>query len=176
MPNPGMRWRHVTISTYNSWLPDDPRGFRSKKHRIHSSGDYRNPPPAGEHSRLHRYTKQISGQPVVIPADARSIVGKAILKKLDKLGYRILVLAVAGMHAHMLVELPDDDKTVKGIIGQCKTVSSHSVRKKLPGRVWAIQGSFIPVDDPVYQKNIYYYVLRQEDAWIWSYKDGMPDD
>ena len=26
MPRAGMRWRHVVISTVNSWLPGDPRG------------------------------------------------------------------------------------------------------------------------------------------------------
>ncbi|HEX3314753.1 MAG TPA: hypothetical protein VHR72_07680 [Gemmataceae bacterium] len=31
------------LSTYGSWLPGNPRGFRSRKHRIHSSGDYKNP-------------------------------------------------------------------------------------------------------------------------------------
>ena len=29
MPEEGKRWRHVIISTLNSWLPGDPRGFRT---------------------------------------------------------------------------------------------------------------------------------------------------
>ncbi len=175
MPRPGMRWRHVTIGTWNSWLPGDARGFRSKQHKVHSSGDYRSPPPEGEHAGLHRYSERISAEPVLIPVDARPIVGVAILKKLGKLEYRILVLAVAGMHSHMLVELPDDLKTIKQIIGQCKTVSSHAVREQLPGRVWALRGSYKPVDEPVYQRNVYHYILNQENAWVWSHKDGMPD-
>ena len=48
MPRPNKCWWHVTLSTYGSWLPGDQRGFRSRKHKIHSSGDYKNPPPASE--------------------------------------------------------------------------------------------------------------------------------
>src|SRR5262249_17500638 len=51
MPAEGKLWRHVIISTLNSWLPGDPRGFRAVNHKIHSSGDYKNPPP-GEHAGL----------------------------------------------------------------------------------------------------------------------------
>jgi hypothetical protein len=45
-------WRHVIISTRRSWLHGDAREFRSRRHRIHSLGDYRNIPPAGEHAGL----------------------------------------------------------------------------------------------------------------------------
>src|SRR5262249_36777902 len=85
MPKPGYQWRHVVISTWNSWLPGDPRGFRSKKHKIHSSGDYKNPPPEGDHRFLHDYWKDRVEETVVIPADLREAVGKAILEKLDQL-------------------------------------------------------------------------------------------
>ncbi len=54
MPTPGKCWWHNILSTHGSWLPGNPRGFRSRNHRIHSSGDYKNPPPLGEHAGLHR--------------------------------------------------------------------------------------------------------------------------
>src|SRR5689334_15714312 len=85
MPRPGMLWRHVIISTFNSWLPGDVHGFRNKKHRIHSSGDYKNPPPLNEHAGLRRYAKVISEEPVVVPPELRSIVGRAIVTKLFEL-------------------------------------------------------------------------------------------
>lgn len=66
MPRPGKRWRFVTVGTLNAWLPGDPRGWRSRHHKRHSSGDYKNPPPPGEHEGLYRYCKQRSGKPVVI--------------------------------------------------------------------------------------------------------------
>ena len=44
MPKPGMIWRHVIISTHGSWLPGDPRGFRSKDHDIHAALESHSPP------------------------------------------------------------------------------------------------------------------------------------
>jgi hypothetical protein len=38
-------WYHVTGSTYGAWLPGDPRGFRTRHHRQHVEGDYKDPPP-----------------------------------------------------------------------------------------------------------------------------------
>jgi REP element-mobilizing transposase RayT len=171
-----MRWRHVVISTHNSWLPGDPRGFRAKNHKIHSSGDYKNPPPPGEPAGLYAFSKNISGAPVVIPPDLRRVVGKSILAKLNKLHFRTLAMAVAGMHVHFLAELPADIKKVRHVVGQCKAVSSHQIRDRLPGRVWGHGGSFKPVDTPEYQQHVYQYILDQEDAWIWCYKDGVPDE
>jgi hypothetical protein len=170
-----MRWRHVIISTVNSWLPGDPRGFRSRHHKVHSSGDYKNPPPRGEHEELFHYSKEISADPVVIPRDQRRTAGRAILHKLQKLNYRVLALAVAGMHAHVLVELPDNLLLIRHIIGQCKTVSSHAIRDRVPGRVWGAGGGFKPVDDEKHHRNVFHYILRQSDAWTWSFKDKAAD-
>jgi hypothetical protein len=169
-----MRWRHVIISTHNSWLPGDPRGFRAKDHKIHSSGDYKSPPPVGEHAGLLVYSKRISGDGVVIPQFLRAIVGGAILAKLKKLQYRCLVISVAGMHTHLQVELPDDLAMIRHIIGQCKAVASHAIRNQLPGRVWARDGAYKPIDTPEHQSNVFNYILSQEDAWNWSYKDEPP--
>jgi REP element-mobilizing transposase RayT len=168
-----MRWRLVTISTYASWLPGDERGFRAKQHKIHSSGDYKHRPPKGEHAGLLRYAQSISGRPVFIPRRCRETVGKAILRKLRKLGYRVLSLSVCGMHAHFLVELPDDLRAIRHIIGQCKTVASHGVRNVLPGRVWAGGGDFQPVDDRRHHHNAYQYPFKQKHAWAWCYKRGV---
>ena len=170
MPQPGMRWRHVVISTHNSWLPGDPRGFRAKNHKIHSSGDYKNPPPEGEHSGLNHYAKNISGAPVIIRHDQREKAGRAILKKLQKLNLRILALSVSATHSHWLAELPADIRKVRAIAGQCKTASSHAIRDKLPGQVWGHRGKFKPIDEPEYQKRVYRYILNQKDAWIWSFR------
>lgn len=132
MPAPGKRWRLVTISTYASWLPGDERGFRTHHHKIHSSGDYKHRPPAGEHAGLRRYAQRISGPSVVIPQSARRTVGQALRAKLDKLGHRVLAVSVSGMHAHMVVELSDDLKAIRKAIGECKCVASHAIRDVFP--------------------------------------------
>jgi hypothetical protein len=136
MPHPGMRWGHINFHTLNSWLPGSPKGFRTRDHKIHSSGDYKRPPPVGEHEGLYRYSKEISGEPIVIPPVLRETIGKKILEKLDRYSYRVLSVSVGAKHVHVLTELPDDRGRVKAVIGECKAVSSHAVREVLPGSKW----------------------------------------
>jgi hypothetical protein len=174
MPEEGKRWRHVIISTLNSWLPGDPKGFRTVEHKIHSSGDYKKPPPPGEHAGLHRYSKEISGKPVTIPEELRETIGTQIREELIRVEHRILVISVAATHCHVLVELPDDRKEIRRIIGECKRKASVAVRKKLPGRVWAHDGKYDPVNTQEHQRNVYNYIWnKQDEAWIWSFKDGV---
>jgi REP element-mobilizing transposase RayT len=174
MPQEGKRWRHVIISTLNSWLPGDPRGFRAVDHKIHSSGDYKNPPPAGEHAGLHRYSQKISGEVVIIPRDLREIIGIALRDELGRLDHNLLAISVAATHCHMQVELPDDRKEIRRIIGEAKRKASVAVRKQMPGSVWAHDGKYEPIDTPGHQVNVYNYIWnKQDDAWIWSFKEGV---
>ena len=45
-----MPWFHIMLGSRCSWLHGDARGFRDRKHRLHSTGDYKNPPPSKEHA------------------------------------------------------------------------------------------------------------------------------
>ena|ERR1022692_4417093 len=169
MPNDGMQWWHVIISTHNSWLPGDKRGFRSRDHKIHSSGDYKNPPPIEEHAGLRSFHEQRSDGPTIIPTHLHETVGRAIVAKLTKGNYRILALSVSTTHSHMLVELPDGLEEARRIVGQCKSASSHAIRAELPGRVWAFRGSCKRIKEREHHSNVYGYILNQKDAWIWDF-------
>jgi len=122
-----MMWRHVIISTRRSWLHGDARGFRSREHRIHSSGDYKDPPPKGEHAGLLQYhQKRAKGPRIKIPTSVRREVVLALLGAVLIAGYRVLVIAVTQKHAHLLVELPKARWKTK--------VSSASGRPRAPQR------------------------------------------
>jgi len=76
-----MMWRHVVLGTRRSWLHGDGRGFRSRGHRIHSSGDYRDPPPEGEHAGLRAYhEKRAKGPAIRVSKRLRAEAGKALLR------------------------------------------------------------------------------------------------
>jgi REP element-mobilizing transposase RayT len=176
MPQDGMQWWHIVVSTWKSWLPADKRGFRSRDHKIHSSGDYKNPPPIEEHAGLRNYHQQKSSEPIVIPADLHETAGRAILAKLKKGNYRVLAVSVSATHSHWLVELPSDYEETKQIAGQCKAKSSHAIRDRVPGRVWGSGGSFKRIKDRQHHLNAYHYILDQEDAWIWDFAEEVQQD
>src|SRR5688500_2888617 len=123
MPRPGMAWRHVIINTRNTWLHGEERGFRDRKHRVHSSGDYRHRPPKGEHAGLYCYFSGRAGAEVHIPLEARPLVGKVLVEHFRGEGYRVVCMAVTKVHAHGLVEMPDNIRAVKAIVGEGKRKS-----------------------------------------------------
>lgn len=170
MPRPGMMWRHVVISTRSSWLHGDRRGFRSRNHRIHSSGDYHRPPPDAEHAGLRRYMQERSGPPIVIPGSLRREIGRSIIESLRRQDSRVLALSVSGMHAHILAELPQDARRASQVVGSAKQAASYAVRDRLPGAVWARGGSFKPINDRKHQERTYDYIQshEREGAWVWS--------
>jgi REP element-mobilizing transposase RayT len=176
MPQPGKRWRFVTIGTHNAWRPGDKRGWRSRKHKRHSSGDYKNPPPPEEHQGLRQWVNARAGESVIISGDLRDVVGAQIIQMLTELGHRVLGISVSGCHSHILVELPDDVAEIKAIVGEAKRVSSRAVRKEMPGRIWAGGGDFDPVDTKPHLAAALNYILTKQGpgAWTWSYHQPRP--
>ena len=176
MPRAGMMWRHVIISTRRSWLHGDQRGFRTRGHRIHSSGDYRNPPPADEHAGLRAYHRgRARGEAVEIPRTLREEMLRVLLGAVGASGVRVLVIAVSRKHAHLLVELPKDRKRVNRIVGKWKSARSPTIRATLRGSVWGEGGKFKPVRTRAHQLRVYGYIRDDQGpgARVWTVKDGI---
>ncbi|MEM9415833.1 MAG: hypothetical protein AAGA29_10200 [Planctomycetota bacterium] len=175
MPIPGKRWYHVTFSTYNSWLPGDPRGFRSRGHKLHSSGDHRNPPPKGEHAGLHQHAKAISGTPITLALALRPTAGRAMIRNMEQHGHRPVVVAVGGQHVHLLAELPQSSAEAKTAVGNAKLAASMKLKDALPGRVWAKGCNLKPIRDEQHQRNTFAYIERHraEEAWVWTFREGL---
>jgi len=116
---------HVTWGTYGSWLPGDPRGFRTRRHRTHVEGDYKNPPPPGIYEGLHNYARaKLRKPPVVLPQDLRPTVGLACLEQFAKEDARVYALSVGGEHVHVAADCspdraPAEDRTrQEGLLSQ----------------------------------------------------------
>jgi len=160
MPTPGKTWYHITLGTHASWLPGDPRGFRDRKHRIHSGGDHRNPPPVGEHQGLYEYNQRHTGAPTLIPAGLRGVVGQKIVDHLLKLEHQAIAISVGGMHAHLLVELQTDHDKARHDITRCKQAAALAVRGRINGKLWAKNMGQKRVNDRSHQINVYRYILK----------------
>ena len=177
MPRPGFLWRHVIISTKNTWLHGDQRGFRSRNRGIQSSGDYKHRPPPEEYRKLREYFAEHAGDEVHIEKDLRPIVGLAILAYLRSMGFRVLAIAIGKVHAHIVVELPKDLAAVRKIIGDVKRKSSRAIKEWKPGTVWSPGGEFVVCWDREHLKNAFEYVIYDQGpgAWTWSYQDPNDD-
>ena len=173
-----MRWRHVMVNTHCTWLPGAEKGFRNRGHRIHSSGDYKHPPPAHEHVGLREYNRRRAGRPCEIPPELREKIGLAFVTRLRHEGYTVLAVSVSAEHVHALALLPDHRGTIRRIVGRCKQYGTRAARAILLGEIWADGGEFKPVRDRAHQLNVYQYILTRQGpwAWTWSYRDelGLP--
>jgi REP element-mobilizing transposase RayT len=167
-----LRWRHGILNARCSWLHGDERGFRSRNHRIHSSGDYRHRPPAEEHAGLRRFHGSRSGEPVKFEFAIRAVILMHFVEKMRKLGYRIIAASLGEQHLHFLAELPFDLDEVDRIAGKCKQRASHAVRKELPGSVWSEGGEFKWINGSDHLQNAYSYIrTRQEPGTVvWSHR------
>jgi REP element-mobilizing transposase RayT len=165
-PTTGARiWRHIICNTHCTWLPGDPRGFRNREHRIHSSGDYKNPPPTGEHAGLYTHNLNHSGKRILIPDTLRQRIAEAFANHLRSQGCPVSIASASETHVHALTLLPLDRRQTKRIIGDAKRVASRSVKAEMPGRIWSEGGTYKPVRNAGHYQAAYEYIrTRQEEG------------
>ena len=169
-----LHWYHITIGTYSSWLYGDPRGFRTRHHREHVEGDYKNLPPPGMYQDKERRSKDSLKQPsVIVPKALRPAVGTALREQLELLGAFVLVLSVSGMHMHILAKLPFGKG--REWCGVAKMHTWHVLRKQhgWKEKLWGKRGKDLPVKDRAHQLNAYHYIKdhRKQGAWVWDWME-----
>ena len=164
---------HIVVGTHCSWLHGDPRGFRDRDHRLHSSGDYKDLPPPDEHAGVRRHYERSSGDPVDLGVEARVIICRAFVRKWRAMGYRVIACSVGKRHLHAIVEGPNDHQVFDKEVGRAKQASSHAVRSLLPGKIWAANGGCKPIRGKGHLRNSYKYVRTRQEAGtvVWSHRD-----
>ena len=168
-------WYHVTGSTCGTWLPGDPRGWRTRKHRRHVEGDYKSPPPPGQDAALlHAAQERLTQPPVHLDVDQRRIGGQAAVEKLVHQGIEVLAFSLDAVHLHILGRFQDD--TIRHVVGRAKKHAYHELRRAgHGGKVWARRCRAEPILDRRHQVNTYRYILghASKGAWVWSFKQGL---
>ncbi len=158
---PWNNWYHCTGNTYGTWLPGDHRGWRSRRHRVHVQGDYKSPPPTGEHDKLHEQSKRsMKRYPVYVDPVAQRIACDAIVDKLLEKDIEIAACAVDDHHFHVIGRF--DDRRPRHWIGLAKKNSAWAVRSPgLTGQggIWAVRGQCKPITDEAHFRGAVAYVL-----------------
>ncbi len=158
---------HIIFCTYGSWLPGDPRGFRTRHHRMHVEGDYKNPPSPGIYEGLHAYVEgHMKKSSVTIPSSLRPIIARACIEQFAKEGIEVVVMSVGGQHVHITALCLQSG--LKQAVGRAKKVSSHRICTQIPGKVWAAGCKLVLVRDDEHWANVLKYIRNHKDAWVWS--------
>ncbi len=198
---PWCGWYHCMGNTYGTWLPGDPRGFRTRGHREHVEGDYKRPPAVGIYEQRHTVAKgRMTRAAVVLRVEARGVVVGALVHALVEVhGIEVLAVSVSAMHMHVLARFSLGkkptfskrglrsertsavDDQVRHLMGIAKKESAKRLVSEglaKPGGVWARKGKIVPIRDRGHQVNVYKYILDhacKEGAAVWSFRDGIDD-
>jgi hypothetical protein len=168
-------WYHVNGNTYGTWLPGDPRGWRTKRHRRHVEGDYKHPPPPGTDRPLHQFNRQSLRQPPVhLTPRHRQIAGQSLVEMLLHQSIETIVLCVTAAHFHLLGRFRDGQ--VRPPVGRAKKHACFVLKDGgLAGRLWTSKDKVTPIRDREHQVNVFNYICghQAEGGWLWTFRDGI---
>jgi hypothetical protein len=166
-------WFHITSHTYGAWLYGDARGFRTRHHREHIVGDYKNPPPPGMYDqKLQRSRRLLKQEPVILAPDWRPIIGAAVRDKLILLGAQVLAVSMSATHAHILAKMPPG-RVPRIWVGRAKKHSNFIAKEHgWTGKLWAVRCKVLSIKDRQHQLNTFHYILDhvKEGAWVWDFR------
>ena len=124
-------WFHITTHTYAAWLSGDLRGFRTRHHREHVEGDYKNPPPPEMYAdKRLRSEESLKQEPVKLSAEMRAVVGAALRERLIGLGAEVIAISMSATHAHILAKVPDSKDIQRDWMGLAKKHAWFLARDK----------------------------------------------
>ena len=196
MARPWNNWYHCVGSTYGTWLPGDPRGFRTFRHREHVTGDYKKPPSAGMYAaRWEQSKRKLKYPPVYFEREAREVVCRSMIERLQGDGVEVVALAVASNHCHLLARFPTmsvqqsqalsgailkdgRDPAPRHYVGRARKHAAMVLSQqqmKVPGAVWAARPKCGPIDDRGHQCRVARYIHGhvEEDAAVWHLNHGF---
>ena len=168
-------WYHVTGCTYGCWLPGDPRGWRTRRHREHVEGDYRHPPAEAQYEVIYEQSKALlKHAPVQLSQAQRRAAGEALVEMLSRLGVEVIAISVDAVHYHILGRFLDGQ--VRRRVGLAKKHASHVLREHgLVGAVWAKRSRPLPITNRAHQLNACRYIADHAEygAWMWTFREGL---
>lgn len=162
MPRPWNDWYHITGNTYGTWLHGSNLGFRTRHHREHIDGDYKNPPPPDKYRRkLERSRSLMQREPVRLSPQACQLACDTIFGSLRDDGLDVVIVSVDDHHHHILVRVPDNRP--RHWVGRAKGRAARALSKGQllpPGGAWAKRCSCKPVKDRAHQVEVANYIRK----------------
>jgi len=170
--HPWNDWYHINGNTYGTWLPGDPRGWRTRHHRIHVEGDYKNPPPRGTSDGLHAYSKKLmKAKPVYLSPEARAIACCAMVEAFTYHAIELVAVAVDDHHYHILARFRDHFPRKWVGIAKKESARAISTANLGPsGGIWAVRCKVTPINDRDHQVTVARYIAKhaQRGAALWA--------
>lgn len=141
----GGKWWLVTWTTYGSWLPGDPRGFRTWRGREYVAPPKRyagvdeTPYRAADYGERYRLSQEISDDSVSLNPDQRRTACDACVADIIELGLAASVIAVGAVHTHLLARF--GSRPIRPTAGRLKSMMTRGIKEHdssfQPKRTWS---------------------------------------
>ncbi len=175
-------WYHVNGNTYGTWLPGDPRGWRSRHHRRHVEGDYRAPPPPGTDDGLREHCENAMPRDAVhLNRHARRLACSEMLASLQRHRVKVVAVSVDDHHFHILARfVPMDAETprsvttsIRKLVGIAKKDSARALSNRdlvRSGGLWAARFRILAITSRSHQVNVARYIAdhARRGAAVWA--------
>jgi hypothetical protein len=167
---------HIMGHTYGTWLPGDSKGFRTRHHREHCEGDYKNPPSKGAFDELYERSKNLMKRdPVYLNLTQRKLSLEAVVQSLLKRNIDVKIAALDRIHLHLLAPFPDDNP--RHWIGVAKKESSHALKIHgcgIDGGIWATRCKCLPIEDANHEFRAIDYIAKHAERGAELYRPMLP--
>jgi hypothetical protein len=159
-------WYHIMCHTYGTWLPGDPKGFRTRHHREHVEGDYKTRPPMGKYKRRWKRSKDLmKREPVYLEMDQRCRAVREFVRSFAKWGIELRIISVDRIHLHALVRVVDHE--ARHYMGLAKKECSAYMKQDglaPAGGLWAVRCECVPIGDERHFENVVGYIQDHEEG------------
>ncbi|HEY4329385.1 MAG TPA: hypothetical protein VGN88_06595 [Phycisphaerae bacterium] len=176
-------WYHCYVGTYGQRLPGDPRGWRERNRHEEI------PKPMNWSSQFTKFAKArhdhsrriMNFEPYEFAQADRPIVGKLLLSFLQSKEVKALSLALGATHFHALLQLPNHKpKQLLGMVKRHITFEFAPIIDPATNQrrqIWEANGRAKPLRDRAHGISVFKYILNHanQGAWVWSYKNQLPD-
>lgn len=168
-------------NTYGTWLPGDPRGFRTYHGKHSIPHDYKHRPPDGFYDTLYQRSKNLMARPAVIlrALEQRRRVLDEVVASLLRRDIPVAVAAVDRIHLHVLAQFSDHNP--RHWIGVAKREASHYCKHAglVPvGGIWSVNCECKPVAGEAHFNRTRRYIpdhaRRGAEAYIGAPPDSNP--
>lgn len=178
------RWWLVTWVTYASWLPGDPRGFKTWRKRQYV------PPPTGkshfgeptyrseDYIEEHDQARAISGATVVLLSQERRLVLATMVEELEELSIWPSIVAVAEQHVHLIAKF--GSLRIRPTVGRFKFATTQRLNRNgfRSQRPWAkgCHMESLPTEEAFLQAFEYIRKHQDDGAAVRIWQQGYADD
>jgi hypothetical protein len=173
-------WYHCMGSTYGTWLPGDPRGFRTRHHREHIEGDYRNPPPKGMYEARHKRSKDLMKHDVVyLTQQQRNRAAEEFVRSIHKWKLDAIVFSIDRIHFHILLRAPlRNPRHYLGLMKKESSAYMKQVGLAPQGGLWGKRCECKPIADGAHHARVIKYINdhAQKGAVVWNRPEPNPMD